>query len=525
MTEIRRGPKRRLSLNVLGLLGVLVIFGVVYFSFAKRVPFIYGYRIEAVVSNSSQLRKGSPVRVAGVDVGKVVKLSEGPGTTAVLQLEFKDSALPLHQDATLRIRPRLFLEGGFYIELRAGSPSAPVLEDGGTIPLGQTSVPVQFDQVLSSLDRPTRESLRRTVDNLSTGFDKGAARAFGDAAKPFTPALRDTAQIAQATRGLETHDLSNLIGSLAEITGTLAANDDALGQLVGGLNVTAGALASQQANLRASVRGLDDLSQTAIPELQAISRGLPSVVRFTDALRPTLPRTPGTLRNLSKVLTQVRLASRPAELPAALSATAPTINRLPTLSTRLQGLFKLVTPVTDCVRDKVLPVLYTNINDGANSTGRPVWQDLAHAAVGLSGASSSFDANGPSVRFLAAVGTQSLATGALPGLGQLVGVGPELEGSSPKWLGNGVTSPFRPDAVCRDQPSVNLQSRTPFPEAAPQTTAIAKRAAKQAAAEPASTVSRRIGSRTKDAAPSALRDALRDVATSVTSAVAGKDGG
>lgn len=520
---MRRGPKRRLSLNVLGVLGLIVIFAVVYFSFAKRVPFIYGYRIEAVVSNSSQLRKGSPVRVAGVDVGKVVKLSEGPGTTAILQLEFKDSGLPIHQDATLRIRPRLFLEGGFYIELRAGSPSAPTLADGGTIPLGQTSVPVQFDQVLTSLDRPTRESLRRTIDNLATGTDEGAAKALGDAAKPFTPALRDTAQIAQAARGLETHDLSNLVGSLGQITGTLAANDAALGQLVSGLNTTSGALAAQQVNLRASVRGLDDLSRTAVPELQAISRALPAVLRFTDALRPTLPRTPGTLRHLSKVLTQVRLASQPAELPAALTAITPTINRLPTLSTRLQGLFKLVKPVTDCVRDKALPVLFTKINDGPNSSGRPVWQDLAHAAVGLSGASSSFDANGASVRFLLAVGTQSLATGSVPGVGQLVGIGPAIEGASPKWLGNGVTSPFRPDAPCVDQPLVNLQSRTPFPDAAPQTASVT-RAARKAASAPAPAVKRRIGDRTKDAAPSALREALRDVASSVSSAVSGKGG-
>jgi hypothetical protein len=179
MSELRRVPKKRLSVGALGLAGLIVLSLVVYFSFAKRIPFVEGYRLDGVFSNTSQLRKGAPVRIAGVDVGKVVEIKKGPGTTAAIEMEFKDAGLPIHEDATLRVRPRLFLEGGFYIELRAGSPSAPVLPDHGTIPLGQTSVPVQFDQVLTSLDRPTRESLRRTVANLAQGTDKGAAQALG----------------------------------------------------------------------------------------------------------------------------------------------------------------------------------------------------------------------------------------------------------------------------------------------------------------------------------------------------------
>lgn len=514
MSELRRGPQKRLSVGVVGFLGLVVIAMVVYFSFAKRVPFIHGYRMEAVFSNTSQLRKGSPVRVAGVDVGKVVRISKGPGTTAQIQMEFKDSGLPLHRDATLRVRPRLFLEGGFYVELRPGSPSAPELPDGGTVPLGQTSVPVQFDQVLTSLDRPTRESLRRTVSNLAQGLDEGAAEAFGDAARPFVPALRDTAQVAQAARGLEQHDLSGLVSSLATITGTLAANDRALGEMVSALDTTSGALASEQTSLRASVRGLDRLTRTAVPSLVAIDRALPSVQRFASALRPSLPRTPATLRHTAALLAQVRPLAQRAELPALLSRLEPTVGRLPTLSTRLQALFPLVTPVSDCLLDRALPVLTSEIDDGQLSSGRPVWQDVVHAAVGLAGASSSFDGNGPAVRYLAAAGDESIATGSVPGLGPLVGQGPKVIGSTPKWLGNGRMSPFRPDVACREATPVNLQSRTPFPAAG---TAKRSRPGRAAARPPV----RRVGERS--AAPSTLHDALRDVARAARG-TAGKAG-
>ncbi|MCW3039752.1 MAG: hypothetical protein JWM31_1657 [Solirubrobacterales bacterium] len=509
MSERRRAPKRRVSVGVLGFAGILAMLVVVYFSFAKRVPFIHGYRVQGVFSNTSQLRKSSPVRIAGVDVGKVVKISKGEGTTAEVQLELKDSALPLHRDATLRVRPRLFLEGGFYVELRVGSPSAPELKDGGTIPLGQTSVPVQFDQVLSSLDHPTRDSLKRTIANLAEGTDNGAAKAFGDAAKPFTPALRDVAQVAQAARGIGRHDLSETIASLGMITGTLAANDRALGNMVSGLSTTSGALAAEQDNLRATVRGIDRLTRTATPSLVAIDRALPSVKTFADALRPSLPQAPQTLRDTTALLRAVRPLVRPAELPALLTKLTPTVNRLPTLSVRLRALFPLVTPVSDCVRERVTPVLKTQINDGKLSTGRPVWQDLLHAAVGLAGASQDFDGNGPGVRYLAAVGPQSIATGSLPGLEQLVGSGPKVEGSTPRWLGNGRLPAFRPDAQCRTATPVDLQARTPFPAAgASARTVKATRAAERQAVVRAS--EHRIGER--PATPSVLHDALHDVA-------------
>ncbi len=65
---------------------------------------------------------GSPVRIAGVDVGKVVDIDEGPGNTTVVTMELNDSGRPVHRDATARIRPRVFLEGGFLVELQPGQP-------------------------------------------------------------------------------------------------------------------------------------------------------------------------------------------------------------------------------------------------------------------------------------------------------------------------------------------------------------------------------------------------------------------
>ncbi len=74
------------------------------------------------------------MRIAGVTVGKVTGVEKGPDGLTQVEMELKDTALPLHKDARVRIRPRLFLEGGFFVELSPGSPSAPVLADGSVLP-------------------------------------------------------------------------------------------------------------------------------------------------------------------------------------------------------------------------------------------------------------------------------------------------------------------------------------------------------------------------------------------------------
>ena len=51
---------------------------------------------------------------------------------ATVKMEIKDKGLPLHEDATLKVRPRIFLEGNFFVDIQPGSPS--VADPGGGRP-------------------------------------------------------------------------------------------------------------------------------------------------------------------------------------------------------------------------------------------------------------------------------------------------------------------------------------------------------------------------------------------------------
>jgi virulence factor Mce-like protein len=460
----RSGGKRQLSPIASGVIAALLLLVVSWAVFRKDNPFTHGQRLDMVFRNSNQLIKGSPVRIAGIDVGKVVQIKFGPGrTTEVVRVELKKEGLPIHADAVARIRPRLFLEGGFYIELHPGSASGPELKDKGMIPLGQTSQPVQFNQILSELQTPTRKRLRGLLKELDTTLDGGGAEGFGRAIKPLAPALKDTAQISEALRGTEAHDLSAVISTSARATKALASSKEQLAQLVTAVNVTMGALSSNDAALAASVRELDGTLQVAPAALTALDNALPSLNRTARDLRPALPLAPQVLSDSAKLLVQLRLASRPQEIPRLLANLKPALRTLPQLESRLVTLLGLVTPVTDCLRDNALPVLNATVPDGSLTAPYPVYLELAHGFTGLASSAGNFDGNGPWAQLSFDIGApngQIVTVPGIPEFGTLVGATANpILGSNPQYLGRGVEPPKRPDQECRKQAPVDLKQR------------------------------------------------------------------
>src|SRR3954454_9124422 len=165
----RRG--RRLAKRSNASIGLAAAIGAVlimFFGFTKDIPFTHGFQIKAQFESANSIRPNSPVRIAGVEVGKVKSVTGVEGSdAALLTMELKDAALPLHEDATAKVRPRIFLEGNFFVDLKPGTPEAPTLDSGDTIKITQTSTPVQLDEVLTALQENTREDLRTVIGELA----------------------------------------------------------------------------------------------------------------------------------------------------------------------------------------------------------------------------------------------------------------------------------------------------------------------------------------------------------------------
>jgi phospholipid/cholesterol/gamma-HCH transport system substrate-binding protein len=471
--------------------GVLAVIALaVYLAFGGPLPFNHQYTVDAVVQSANELHGGSPVRIAGVNVGKVTKVRPGPGTTAIVQLAIDGAGRPIHRDATLKIRPRLFLEGNFYVDLRPGSPSAPELRDGGTIPLAQTATPVQLDQVLSALNRDTRDNLRTLVEQAGGALDTGGAEAIDRSFAPAVPAYKGLAVLAQSARGRQPGDLRGTIADTERIVRALNDKRDQLASLVSSFNVTAGALASRSAQLQASLRGLSATLGEASPALADISASLPELRRFAGRVRPLLRRSPQTLDLAAPLLVQLDALLQTRELPALLASARPAVATLRAVEGPLTELLAKVTPVSECVRDHATPVLKSKLDDGTFSTNLPVYKELLDGLVGLASASQNFDGDGPAVRYNGGYGEQLVSTGRLPSGDRLFGTSAApLLGSRPR--PPAMQPPFRPDVPCVSQdvpklaapaapPAVESRRVTPRAATGPKVATLARRLAAEA---------------------------------------------
>jgi ABC-type transporter Mla subunit MlaD len=460
-----RNPNRphRISNSAAGLLFIVVTFCACWLAF-KGVPWKGDWELRAVVRQATELGPRSPVRIAGVEVGKVKDVEAGEGGTSVVTLALEDDALPIHEDATLSVRPRIFLEGNFFVDLRPGSPGSSTVDEGHTIPLAQTSAPVQLDQILATLEKDTRANLKLLVEGLGEGFADGGAKALNRAWEPSDAAFTNGAIAAEAFRGVREDDLPQFIEAGGQTSAALARGRR-LGDLVEGLNRSVRALASRRAELAASLPALDRLLEEAGPALDAFNESFPPTRALIEDARPGVRAAPATLELALPVLGQARRLVAPRELPALLDELDPAVRSLAKLEPDLTELLGDVTPVTECARRNVVPTLTSEIEDPPNSTGEPVYRELLYGAVGLSSASQNFDGNGPAVRYHAGFGDTTVTTGQVQSVGEaLVGLTSEpILGSRPRWTG--VRPPFRPDVPCVSQEPPDLRAETgPAPQ-------------------------------------------------------------
>jgi phospholipid/cholesterol/gamma-HCH transport system substrate-binding protein len=472
-----------------GIVALLVFASIVYLGFAKRFPWQGDWEVKAVFSSANELHKGSPVRIAGVNVGKVSKVERGPGNTALVTMSVDEAGRPLHADATMKIRPRIFLEGNFFVDVKPGTPGAKDLGDGDTIGLGQTAVPVQMDQILSTLDATTRASLQDTVRQLATAFDDGGARALNRSYPDWEDAFKGTAVVFESLRGERQDDLSALVRDQARIATAISDRSVQLRDLIGNFDTTVSALASRQGDVASSLAGLATLLRVSGPALANVNATFPALRTTTAEVRPGLREAPATLKLALPLLRQLSGLVQPAEVPALVSDLRPALRDLTTLEPDLTKLLNNVTPVTECVRSNALPTLKKSVPDGDLTSGQPAWLELLHGMVGLASAAQNFDGNGFAVRYNGGYGEQLVSTGRLPGVGKLYGLSqtPQI-GSRPKWPGPGNQPPFRPDVPCATQKPPSLDAQTePAPAAqrgklaplSPQAKKLAARIAKE----------------------------------------------
>jgi phospholipid/cholesterol/gamma-HCH transport system substrate-binding protein len=461
--------RKQRSPAVIGLIALVVILVAVFLGFTKNLPFTTPFEVRAVFTSANSIRVASPVRIAGVEVGKVKSVEASPNSsTAVVVMQIKKDGLPLHTDATAKIRPRIFLEGNFFVDLQPGSPGAPELGDGDTIKVTQTSTPVQLDQVLTALQGDTRQDLKKVLKGFNQALNskptaaqdqssdpsargQTAAESFNDAYDDIPAAEKSTAQVFEALLGTEPdRDLARLINGTAKTSAALTRNENALKDLITNFNGTMAAFASESGNLRTTIRELAPTLENANGAFAALNAAFPPTRAFAREILPGVRETPATIDASFPWIAQMRKLVSPAELGGVVQELSPATAELAQLTDRAITLLPKTDLTSKCVSKVIIPTGNIPIRDEFPS-GVENYKEFFWGLVGLSGEGQNFDGNGMYVRFQTGGGTQTISLGnSSTNSGQLYGnlVAAPL-GNRP--FNPGKRSPYRPDVPCYTQ--------------------------------------------------------------------------
>jgi phospholipid/cholesterol/gamma-HCH transport system substrate-binding protein len=448
-----------------------------YFGFTKHIPFKHGFRLKAVFSTAVNVRTSSPVRIAGVDVGKVSSVSR-EGRAGVVTMEINSSGLPIHADATVKIRPRTFLEGNWFAELQPGSPSAKTLSSGATLPITQTSDPVQLDQVLDALNTDTRANLQNFLIGFGDGLTRkpnaaedaeqdpdvrglNASQALNKAYQRGPASLRGAAVINQAVTGTEPHDLSKLVAAIGKVAAALNVHEQQLGELIVNFNAFFRSFANQSSALRTTVAELPSSLDAVDRGFAKLDAAFPPVKAFATDILPGVKVTNAAIKAQLPWIEQVTASLAPGELGGVAKGLAEAAPSLARINSEQTPLYHQADLFNKCQTNVIFPAGNAKLQDGASTSGVEDYKEFWYSLVGLNSIGQGFDGNGSMAHFLLSSTGQTLRSAPmsilntkLQGLRLLAHASLPPLGTRPAYPA--VEPPYKPQVPCYTQTLPNF---------------------------------------------------------------------
>jgi hypothetical protein len=277
-----------------------------------------------------------------------------------------------------------------------------------------------------------------------------AGESLNDALDYGEPALKNLAIVNDAVLGIAEHDLSGLVASVGKIVNALNAKETELKGLVTGFNTTMAAFASEQDNLRSSIRLLAPTLSNADRALTSLNDAFPETRALAREILPGVRETPATIAASFPWIEQARGLMSKAELQGLARELSPATRDLARLTDKAIELLPQTDLASKCATRVVLPTGDVVIRDEFQ-TGRENYKDFFYTMVGIAGEGQNYDGNGMYVRFQTGGGSQQVS------LGQgSAGAAPQFGGLPTPPLGNrpfypGKIPPYRSDQPCYKQ--------------------------------------------------------------------------
>jgi phospholipid/cholesterol/gamma-HCH transport system substrate-binding protein len=259
------------------------------------------------------LYRGSDVKVLGVPVGKVDSVTPS-GTHVVVRMHYDaDVRVPADAKAVI-VSPSIV--GDRFVQLTPAYTGGRVLADGATLGQDHTAVPLELDQIYSSLDDLTvalgpdgANQKGALTDLLET-----TARNFGGQGRDFHRTIENVSRLS----GTLADNRTQLFGSVRDLAGfvqilsrndhTVRRFDRALARVSAMLKGERGDLAASLRNLGTALRQVSDFVRENRAMLGKNIAGLDDVTEVLVKQRAALAET---LRNAPLALNNLALAYNP----------------------------------------------------------------------------------------------------------------------------------------------------------------------------------------------------------------------
>jgi phospholipid/cholesterol/gamma-HCH transport system substrate-binding protein len=277
---------------------IVCVFGIFsMFAIFAQLRFQDEKTYNAQFTNVTGLETNQFVRIAGVEVGKVKKITIQPDTTALVEFSADDSVvLTAGTRAVIRYSD---LIGGRYLGLEEGAGDVKKLNPGGTIPLDRTSPALDLDALIGGF-RPLFRALDPDQVNALTGQLIQAFQGQGDTINEFltqTGALTNTLADRDQLIGEVITNLNTVLGSIGDQNTQFAKAVDSLSELLSRLSERKGDISNAVASANSAAGGVADLlaqarppvKQMVVPQLDRAASIVVADKDYVDDLLTTLP--------------------------------------------------------------------------------------------------------------------------------------------------------------------------------------------------------------------------------------------
>ncbi len=246
-------------------------------------------KYQAVFKNIGGLKEGSEVRLAGVTVGNVKKITIDPQGQIIVTFEVIGKySSRVRQDSKATIGYQGLL-GDKSLDLSAGSPDQPEIAAKGTVP---SIEPFDITEIITKA-QPSLENLQKLLNNLAS-LTESLTKPEGDFAQSMEEVRQIVSKInkGQGSLGQLLNDpalyreSAQAVANIRKFTGRLGEGPGLLATLLNDPAFRADAQKTM-ANLQEATSRFPELVKRAeafVQQLQQAGKGLPGLVTSGEAM-------------------------------------------------------------------------------------------------------------------------------------------------------------------------------------------------------------------------------------------------